>query len=221
MPSAWRQEGDWCHWEPPEFPAPLAPSPTLSPCPAAAPELECWRLETLKLSSHTGPKSHHQPCGGSRGGPRTDSQHPTSLSFPYGDVCVLLHHFPLLFQHWIWKQHTGLSVDGSATSQRDAPSTDGSPIPVLPDVPHPIHNTGIASTLEPFPRGKRWSLPWKGRLCLDLLEVVHWSCCSFCLAQGHFPRTSQRLSDLPTDTFLWEQPEKERLQHHPPSSLCS
>lgn len=93
---------------------------------------------------------------------------------------------------------------------------------MLPDVPHQFFAIlETASTLEPFPRTKRWSLAWKGRLCLDLLEVVHWSCCSFCLAQGHFPQTSQRLPDLPMDTFLWEQLEKEQLRHRPPSSLCS
>lgn len=77
------------------------------------------------------------------------------------------------------------------------------PHPGAPRCPTSVlHNTGIASTLEPFPRAKCWSLAWKGWLCLDLLEVVHWSCCSFCLAQGHFPQTSQRLPNLPMDMFL-------------------
>lgn len=124
---------------------------------------------------------------------------------------------PLPFQHWIleaahWTERGRLYHIPEGCS-----FCGWEPHPGAPRCPTSVlHNTGIASTLEPFLRGKRWSLAWKGGLCLDLLEVVHWSCCSFCSAQGHFPQTSQRLPDLPTDTFLWEHRRRSSFDIIPP-----
>ncbi|KAH1170990.1 hypothetical protein KIL84_006608 [Mauremys mutica] len=34
---------------------------------------------------------------------------------------------------------------------------------------------------------KHWNSILKRGLCLDILEVIHWSCCSFWSATGYFP----------------------------------
>lgn len=95
------------------------------------------------------------------------------------------------------------------------------------DQPHPrardwpsratslLHNTGIAQHWSPFQEGKAGVSPGKERLCLDILEVVHWSRCSFCLdLQPHWTP-----GDLRTPVL------HRRCSFHicnpsPPSSLC-
>lgn len=172
----------------PLHPPPLAPSPTLPPSPAlgrGAGLVVAGDAGTeAQHTQDTGPKpqEHNQPRGISWAHLApipTVPRRPKRLSPSLPGDARVLRRFSLPSRHWIGKRYTGLNVDGSAASQH----TDGKLHPLLAQWSQLCHIASSqhwnCSTLEPFPRAKRRSLAWKGRLCLDVLEVVHWSCCSF------------------------------------------
>lgn len=167
----------------PVHPPPLAPSPTLPPSPAWGVELVWLWLVTQALKHSTrrtlGPKpqKHNQPCGISHRLPPSHAAPNVSLLPLRGrlrppSLLPPLATLDLKALHW-----TGCGrvcrVPGRGRELH----------PVLAQWSQMCHISSSqhwnCSTLEPFPRAKRWSLAWKGRLCLDVLEVVHWSCSSF------------------------------------------
>lgn len=120
----------------------------------------------------------------------------TSHQFPASHIpvlplwgCLCPPSFPLPFQHWIWKHQTELSVDSSATSQRDAPSRDRSPIPVLPGVPHQFF-----TTLELFQHWSPFQEPntgvWPGK---EGCAWTYWKSYTGVAVPSAWPRA------LPTD----------------------
>lgn len=117
--------------------------------------------------------------------------------------------------------HTGLSVDSSATSQRDAPSMDRSPILVLPDVPHQFFTTlELFQHWSPFQEPNAGVWPGKGGCAW-----TYWKFYTGVAVPSAWPRATSHRLPRDSRTCQWTRSSRNNWRRSSfnviPSPLCS